>query len=394
MIDLLEQSPFDLASERRIVIVADWLPPDFGAVGQYMEMRARGLAERGHDVTLVGLASAGSSRRQAAIGMGSLTEIRLGARPVPRGSLVVRLAWTIWTNLRLLVAAFGSLRAADGILFTGSPPFLIHLLAPLRFLWKGRLVYRITDFHPECLIAAQKRPSRVLALLLGLTNFWRRRIDGFEVLGQDQLRRLNDTGVAASRIRLVRDGSPVAFSAQDVPEPLPIDLQGTCVLLYSGNYGVAHEVETVAEGYRMHHQQGSGRVRLWLSATGAGAEDLSKRFAALGLPFHKSGPVPLERLAGLLRAPHAHLVTLKDGFVGYVMPSKIYACLESKKPLIFVGSAESDVDLLTQAARIPYWRVSCGDSMGFTKALEDLADSVSRFGEPSEGRESAKQADL
>ncbi len=57
MMELLEQSPFDLATERRVVIIADWLPPDFGAVGQYMQMRAEHLAERGHEVTLVGLAT-------------------------------------------------------------------------------------------------------------------------------------------------------------------------------------------------------------------------------------------------------------------------------------------------------------------------------------------------
>ena len=80
---------------------------------------------------------------------------------------------------------------------------------PQQFLWRGRLVYRITDFHPECLIAAQSRPSRALTLLLALTNFWRRRIDGFEVLGVDQRRRLSATCVPEERIALVRDGSPV-----------------------------------------------------------------------------------------------------------------------------------------------------------------------------------------
>ena len=47
MTELFEQSPFDPAKERRIVIIADWLPPDFGAVGQYMQMRAQRLAEQG-----------------------------------------------------------------------------------------------------------------------------------------------------------------------------------------------------------------------------------------------------------------------------------------------------------------------------------------------------------
>lgn len=375
MIELLERSPFDLATEPEIVIVADWLPPDFGAVGQYMQMRARALAGQGHRVTLVGLSSEASSTRQESVGTGHLTEIRLKAHPVPRGSLVRRLLWTIGVNLRLVGAAFGRLRAASGILFTGSPPFLIHLLVPMKPLWKGKLVYRITDFHPECLIAAQSRPSLILRMLLRLTNFWRRRVDLFEVLGEDQRRRLNETGVDRARIALVRDGSPVSFVGEEVAEPLPPDLQGSCVLLYSGNYGIAHEVDTVAEGYRLHHRQGSGRVRLWLSAAGAGTEQLVGRFTADGLPFHRSQPVPLERLPALLLAPAAHLVTLKDNFVGYVMPSKIYACLESGKPLIFVGSKESDVDLLARRSGVIYWRISCGKPAKFAAALEALADT-------------------
>ena len=378
MSELWEQSPFDLETERRVVIIADWLPPDFGAVGQYMQMRARVLAERGHDVTLIGLSSGKGSVRQEGAGRGTLTEIRLSTRPVPRSSFMARLAWTAATNLRLVAAGFRALRAADGILFTGSPPLLIHVLAPLKPLWRGRLVYRITDFHPECLIAARARPSRALGLLLGLTNFWRRRIGGFEVLGLDQLKRLRETGVREDRITLVRDGSPVSFAGAHA-EPLPADLEGHCVLLYAGNFGVAHDVETVAEGYRLHHREGTGRVRLWLSATGAGADELAGRFAEQGLPFHKSAPVPLDRLAGLLRAPAAHLVTLKDAFVGFVMPSKIYACIESGRPVLFVGSAASDVDMLARTAGPDhYWRIECGNAAGVAAALEQLADETNK----------------
>ncbi|HZP99728.1 MAG TPA: glycosyltransferase [Reyranella sp.] len=380
MSELLDSSPFDIASERRLVIIADWLPPDFGAVGQYMQMRARALADRGHDVTLVGLSSTANSVRHESRGKGTLEEIRLHAAPVPRGSFVGRLLWTMLTNVRLLVAAFAALRRADGILFTGSPPFLIHLLAPLGFLWKGRLVYRITDFHPECLIAAQDKPSALLRWLLALTHHWRRRIGGFEVLGEDQRKRLRATGIADDRIALVRDGSPIGLDAAAPREKLPAELAGHCVLLYSGNYGIAHEVETVAAGYEWHQRQGTGRVRLWLSAAGAGADILEQRFRARALPFHRSRPIPLERLAGLLMAADAHLVTLKDPFVGFVMPSKIYACIETKKPIIFVGSAESDVELLgrPQEAASGFWRVDCGDAEGFARVLEELADRVGK----------------
>jgi catechol 2,3-dioxygenase-like lactoylglutathione lyase family enzyme len=245
-------------------------------------------------------------------------------------------------------------------------------------LWKARLTYRITDFYPECLIAARERRSLVLEMLLALTHFWRRRIDGFEVLGEDQRRRLRATGVAEKRIALVRDGSPVTFAAGQAGDALPTDLAGFCVLLYSGNYGVAHEVDTVVEGYRQHHRQGTGRVRLWLSAAGSGAAEVTERLREQSLPFHKSDPVPLERLAALLSTPDAHLIALKDNFVGYVIPSKVYACLESKRSVIFVGSAESDVELLARGSSAGYWRVPCGDPAGFAATMEDLADQACR----------------
>ena len=70
MADLLTRSPFDVARERRLVIIADWIPPDFGAVGQYMQMRARALAGLGHDVTLVGLSSTENSTRHETIEIG------------------------------------------------------------------------------------------------------------------------------------------------------------------------------------------------------------------------------------------------------------------------------------------------------------------------------------
>ena len=100
MSDLPIGSGFDPVRERRLVILADWLPPDFGAVGQYMRPRARSLAERGHDVTLVGLASGNGSILRESVGRSQVIEMRLHGSPVPRASLLARLAWTAWTNLR------------------------------------------------------------------------------------------------------------------------------------------------------------------------------------------------------------------------------------------------------------------------------------------------------
>jgi hypothetical protein len=66
---------------KRLVYICDWLPPDFGAVGQYAVLFAREWAREGWAVTLVGLTS-GPSNRQAAevVGDGSLEVLRIHRR--------------------------------------------------------------------------------------------------------------------------------------------------------------------------------------------------------------------------------------------------------------------------------------------------------------------------
>ena len=45
----------------RLVYLCDWLPPDFGAVGQYSLLFARERAAAGVEVTLAGLSSTADS---------------------------------------------------------------------------------------------------------------------------------------------------------------------------------------------------------------------------------------------------------------------------------------------------------------------------------------------
>ncbi len=364
---------------RRLVYLCDWLPPDFGAVGQYSLLFARERAAAGEDVLLAGLSSTGSSLVEEPAGAGRLRVLRLHAPVYDRADFRARAWWTAKTDLALLWAARRELRRADEVLFTGSPPFLIHLLVPANALLRRRLTYRITDFHPECLMAEYDRVPRALAAFHRWTVLLRRRVHRFEVLGEDQRERLLEQGVPPERIVLKRDPSPVAIPPGTEPLPPPPELAGRAVLLYSGNFGVAHDHETFLAGYRLHHRSGSGRVGLWLNATGARADRLEADLSREGLPHHRSRPVPLAELPRLLVAPAAHLITLRDPFVGYVLPSKVHAAIASGRPVLFIGSARSDVHRLCAAA-LPagrYRRVDVGDAAGAAAALEAVADLVS-----------------
>jgi len=360
-----------------LVFLCDWLPPDFGAVGQYALQYARQRASEGEKVVLFGLTSGEGSEQRELIGSGELRVLRLHTPTYSRASLRERAWWTFRTNLSLVYRALPEIRSCRELMFTGSPPFLLHLVAPLNLLLRRRLIYRISDFFPECLIAELPRTPWYLKALQRLTLFWRRRVDVIEVLGEDQRRRLVETGIPAERIVLRRDTSPVAVAVDTKPLPRPEPLAGRRILLYSGNFGVAHDHETFLAGYRKHHREGSAKVGLWLNATGSRADALERALSSERLPFHRTRPVPLEQLASLLMTPDAHLITLRDPFVGYVLPSKVYGCIDSGKPILYVGSEASDVHALCSSKTTPGWyeRVAAGNADGVYRALERLAES-------------------
>jgi hypothetical protein len=366
----------------RLVYICDWLPPDFGAVGQYAMIFVREWAKNGWHVTLVGLTSSNGCREATVgIGDGSLGIIKVHRPTYEKCRRLERLVWTIVSNLRLLKAAFGSMWRADAVLFTGSPPLMLHFIAPLNLLIRTKLIYRITDFHPECLIAERGRAGFFLSLLLRLTHFWRRRIDMFEVLGSDQARRLAEAGVSSERIVLKRDPSPVAFSPRPIPVRLPDPLRGGAgVILYSGNWGIAHDEDTFIESYCEYCRQSSNGLRFWLNAVGPKAARVEGELRRRGAFVYRSTPVCLSQLPSLLVAADVHLITLRDAFVGYVLPSKVHGCIESGKRVLFIGSERSDVHHLAKAVPRPayYRRVDVGDVDGLIKVLHALEAELVR----------------
>lgn len=355
--------------------LADWLPPDFGAVGQYALIAARRLAAEGRHVHLIGLNRQAESEESTRFdGGGALRVRRLMARPYEKTKLARRLLWSLSTDIRLVRAVFRdrNSRGAD-VMFTGAPPFMLYFAIALKYLRAARLTYRITDFYPEAIIAHLGRRSPALALLERVTWFLRRRVDRFEVLGEDQRVLLLRGGIAPHRIVVQRDTAPVPITGEETPAARPAALAGYKVLLYSGNYGVAHEFETVAQGMAQHHRSGSGRFGLWLNATGQNADRLEARLRQDGVPMARTPPVELADFAALLAAADAHLITLRAEFAGVVFPSKVYACLLSRRPIVFVGPTSSDVHLLCTRAQQTYFQVAPGDSAGFARVLDELS---------------------
>jgi hypothetical protein len=361
---------------RMFFYVVDWLPPDFGAVGQYAIIDAREIARGGYKVCLIGLTSGACSTHRELFGHTGVLEIkRLPTKRYNKSGLVTRLIWSLRMNYRLIWEVIKDSGANDAeVLFTGAPPLMLFFAVFVKWFRGARLIYRITDFYPEVLIANLGRRPLPLAVFERITWFLRKQVDAIQALGEDQRRLLIDGGIAPERITIKRYASPVRFSGIVGAAPHPVELKGLKVLLYSGNYGVAHEVDTVVKGIIRHHRIGSGRFGLWLNALGSSVDAIVKQLCAAAIPFARTEPVALDQLESLLLAADAHLIALRLGFAGVVLPSKVYACLESTRPILYVGPRSSDVHLLcTEAKRTVYEHVEPGDVTRFAEALERLA---------------------
>lgn len=360
---------------QKIVLICDWLPPDFGAVGQYTLQRGEQLAREGHQVTVIGFSSQVFTPDGVDQSTGLLTVLRVHCGTYDKNSLLKRALWTLTANIKLLRVARAAIKTADEVVFTGSPPYFLHFIVPANLLlWRKKLVYRITDFHPECLMAEFSRVPIWLKALYQLTLFWRRRVAVFEAIGEDQKARLVAINIPPTQMRLVRDPAPVAFAANLHAQAKPEAFGQLHAILYSGNFGVAHDEKTFLDGYAEFNAQYPGRAKLWLNAVGKKADQIESACSLAKLPIFRSQPVPLQELPALLISADLHLITLRDAFVGFVLPSKVYACIDSARPILFVGSAASDVHLLC-STRVPagkYRRVDVGDVAGVTAALDAL----------------------
>ncbi|TLY35811.1 MAG: glycosyltransferase family 4 protein [Nitrospirae bacterium] len=115
--------------------------------------------------------------------------------------------------------------------------------------------------------------------------------------------------------------------------------------MYSGNLGVVHEMDSVAQIIRQLQMMpnvcflfvgdGSGKVRL---------EELVRREGLNNVRF--VGYQEKEDLRYSLSAGDIHLVTLRSDMAGLSVPSKVYGIMAVGRPVIFIGPEESEVAIL------------------------------------------------
>lgn len=232
----------------------------------------------------------------------------------------------------------------DVVLGMTDPPFE-GIVAAFIALLKGKpLVYNVRDMYPDMAVGGSIVKAGLLTRVWEMLHRWAlRRATRVVALGEDMRARIVAKGVKAERVTVVRDGAEIreAGSQLAVDPEVVHAIRGDFrfVLLHAGNLGFYGAWETLIAAARNLADDGIGLVFVGDGAQrglieAAAADCTNVRF----LPFF-----PASKIASVLAAPDAHLVTVRRGLEGVIVPSKVYGILAAGKPIVAVAGRETDV---------------------------------------------------
>ncbi len=148
------------------------------------------------------------------------------------------------------------------------------------------------------------------------------------------------------------------------------------VVLYSGNLGLPHEFDTVLGAAAFLKEEPS--VLFAFLGGGPRFRETEAKADALALDNVEFRPyVARGNLSASLSAADLHLITLREGMQGLLVPSKIYGILAASRPVCYVGPAEGEVFDIVRDARVGL-RVANGDSAGLAAGVRDYLGNGSR----------------
>src|SRR5665213_465166 len=277
----------------------------------------------------------------------------------------------------LSYSLLGALRAltirADIVFCMTDPPFAGLIGALVSKLTRRPFVYNIQDLYPEMAVGGNiVRPSRWVR---GWERMHRRALKSARrviVIGDDMRDRITAKGVDPARVAVVRAGVRLGADPTEPGHPVEREIRSgfRFVALHAGNLGFYGAWDTLLEAGRHLGDDGVGIVFV-----GDGAEKGRLVAAATGelsavrfLPFRPANEVPY-----VLAAGDIHIITVKRGLEGVIVPSKLYPILAAGKPVIALATPGADVSRIVT-------RSGCGividpdDSQGLARVLIELAD--------------------
>ncbi len=292
----------------------------------------------------------------------------------------LKLIRIVWFCLYALPRLFFH-RDVDLYVTQTNPLLIVPTVAVVSALRRKPFVIIAQDLYPEVLFASGLSGSGSLLgkALRSLFSWSYRRAARVVALGPFMRQRILGKGVCAHRVRTISNwatGDIRSVDARENPLRAEWGLADRFVVLYSGNVGVGHEFETFLGGVQRAAAAGLDAVVVFIGG-GVRLPEVRATVSSMGLTdrvIFKSF-VPANALPFSLGIADLAVVTLRHGFEGTIVPSKLLGYMARAIPALYIGP-DSDIaemirDAVCGACCLPGDAAAVADVL--TRAAGDLA---------------------
>lgn len=267
----------------------------------------------------------------------------------------------------------------DCLVVTSVPPFSLFIGWLTGVLRKMPFVYVIEDLYPELAVASGVlKPGSLLARCAHNVFGWAMgRATEIIVIGEHMQRvvQQNHPRLAPGHIHSIHnwhDGRVLFPLPRKPGVAVPICFQ------YSGNLGAGHDFDSLAAA--MEHFRTCGDVRFEFVGRGKRRPYLEAQARTRALQNCSFADyVPTDQLNESLNRADICIVTLKPGFEGLLVPSKIYGIMAVGRPVLYIGPEQGEIPSLIRDHQIG-WIVPPGDIARLVAAIESgISDPEKRL---------------
>lgn len=331
-------------SQLRLVFLNQYFPPDTAATARVAAQLARRLALR-HRVTVVaGRPSYDPTERHpwslfSREVRGQLVIERVGSTTLRRHGFLGRLL--NYLTYLALAAPRAAFVPTDAVIGMTDPPVLGIMGALLARIRHRPFIYCVQDLYPDLVSALGLRIPRPFLRVWERVHRWALHSAArVLVLGEDMQARIVTKGVDPTRISVVRTGAPVPASLPTNDHLIIGQIRdvSSFVVMHAGNLGFYGAWDTLLTAAASLRDDDVHFVFI-----GDGAEGGRLRRLAASIPSVRFLPYrPAQELPYVLAAADLHVVTVRQGLEGLVVPSKLYGILAAGRPVLVVASEHSD----------------------------------------------------
>lgn len=366
----------------RILILNQYFHPDRASTSQILTELCEDLAEH-HRVTVVaGRPSYDPIVRGSSHGLvseehhGRVRVLRTWSTSFARRSMAGRLS-NYGTYLASCLTGAVRVERPDVILTMTDPPVVAAAAMAVSQARRVPFVYVTQDVFPEAGVILGRIRNRALVRSLGALNrALRARAAAVVAIGRDMEHLLSTQGVPPAKIRVIpnwADGSLIR--PLEGPSRLRLEQgwQDRFVVMHSGNVGLSQDLDVLlAAADRL---QGHEDVAFAIVGNGAAKAGLQREAARRRLGNVRFLPYQAkEDLSDSLGAADVHVVGLRRGLAGCIVPSKVYGVMAAGKPFIGAVEESSEVAMLIREHECGQ-RVEPGDPESLARAILEMREA-------------------